>query len=108
MKDDPISFWRSDGIAWVKLMGDGCDRNAPRAKAFAKKMMERGYHDFVVDLSECSGMDEDFMGTLAGTALRLRELGRGKLQIVRCPPELDAQLRSLGLEHLFDMSGQVG
>jgi anti-anti-sigma regulatory factor len=48
-------------------------------------------------------MDEDFIGTLAGTALRLRELGRGQLRIVRCPPELNAQLRSLGLEQLFNM-----
>ncbi len=103
MKDDPISFWLSDGIAWVKPTGDGCHLNAPKVKAFAKEMMRGGWHDFAVDLEECTGMDEDFMGTLAGTALRLRELGRGKLQVVRCPPELDAQLRNLGLEQLFDM-----
>jgi anti-anti-sigma regulatory factor len=103
MKDDPISFWLSDGLAWVKPTGDGCHLNAPKVKAFAKETMQRGCHSFAVDLCECTGMDEDFIGTLAGTALRLRELGRGQLQIVRCPPELNAQLRSLGLEQLFNM-----
>jgi hypothetical protein len=48
-------------------------------------------------------MDQDFMGTLVGTALRLGELGRGKLKIVRCLPSLDGQLRNLGLDQLFDM-----
>ena len=103
MKDDPISFWLSDGFAWVKPAGDGCRLNAPKVKAFAKEMMRRGHDDFAVDLEDCTGLDEDFMGTLAGVALRLRELGRGKLQLVRCPPELDAQLRNLGLELLFDL-----
>ena len=103
MKDDPISFWLSDGLAWIKPTGDGCHLNASKVKAFVKRTVQRGCHNFMVDLSECTGMDEDFMGTLAGTALRVRELGRGKVQIVGCPPALDAQLRNLGLERLFDM-----
>jgi anti-sigma B factor antagonist len=103
MKDDPISFWLSDGIAWVKPNGEGCLMNAPKVKAFAKEMMQKGHHQFAVDLGECTAMDEDFMGTLAGIALRLQELGRGRLQVVRCPPRLDAKLRSLGLERLVDM-----
>ena len=50
MKDDPISFWLSDGIAWVKPNGDGCLMNAPKVKAFAKEMMQKGHHQFAVDL----------------------------------------------------------
>jgi anti-sigma B factor antagonist len=103
MKDDPISFWRSDGFAWMKPGGDACHLNAPKVKAFAKEMIRGGCYDFAVDLGECTGMDEEFMGTLAGIALRLRELGRGKLQVFRCPPGLDAQLRNLGLEELLNM-----
>jgi hypothetical protein len=52
----------------------------------------------------CTGMDEVFVGALLGTALRLHELKRGKLQIVRCPEDLDAQLRQLGLDQLIDIS----
>ncbi|HEY5894609.1 MAG TPA: STAS domain-containing protein [Chthoniobacterales bacterium] len=103
MKDDPISFWLSDGLAWVKPTGDGCHLNAPKVKAFVKEMMRQGCYNFAVDLGECTGMDEDFMGTLAGVALRLRQFGRGKLQVVHCRPELDAQLRGLGLDRLFKM-----
>ena len=102
MKDDPISLWLSDGLAWIKPTGDGCHLNASKVKAFAKETIQRGYHNFMVDLSECTGMDEAFVGTLSGMALRVRELG-GKLRIVDCRPALDAQLRSLGLERIFDM-----
>src|ERR1043165_473365 len=105
MKDDPISFWLSDGVAWMKPTGDGCQLNAPRVMAFVKEAMRRNCPDFAVDLGECTGMDEHFVGTLAGIALRLQELGRGKLRVVRCPLELDAQFRSLALERLLDIGG---
>ena len=102
MKSDPISLWLSDGLAWIKPKGEGCHLEASEVKALAKGTMQRGCHDFMVDLSDCTGLDEAFMGTLSGMALRVRELG-GKLQIVDCPPALEAQLRGLGLERLFDM-----
>jgi hypothetical protein len=103
MKDDPIVFWQSDGLAWIKPMGDGCCLNASKVRAFAKVMMGRGCHDFMVDLADCTGVDEDFMGTLAGVALRGRELGRGKLQVVRCPATVEAEIRRIGLEVLFGL-----
>jgi anti-sigma B factor antagonist len=75
MNGDPISFWFSDGIAWIKPIGNGSEINSPKLISFLKEMINRGVHNFVVDAGECTGMDEVFLGVLAGMALRLRELG---------------------------------
>ena len=47
-------------------------------------MMNRGYREFIIDLRNCVMMDSTFMGTLAGVALRLKELGHGHLHVVHC------------------------
>jgi len=104
MNGDPISFWLSDGFVWIKPIGEGTEINSSKVKSFATEMVNRGKHNFVVDAGECTGMDEVFMGALVGTALRLRELGRGKVRVVRCPADLDAKLRHLGLDQLLDIS----
>jgi anti-anti-sigma regulatory factor len=45
-------------------------------------MIRRGHREFVVDLGDCELMDSTFMGTLAGVALRLREIGQGELGLL--------------------------
>ena len=64
-------------------------------------MIQRGYRDFVVDLRGCEQMDSTFMGTLAGVALRLRELGQGGLRTINVNERNAGLLSSLGLDQLF-------
>ena len=47
-------------------------------------MVDRGYREFVIDLENCAMMDSTFMGTMAGVALRLKELGQGHLHVIHC------------------------
>ena len=61
---------------WVKVEGKGSFLNSGNFKEFARQMVERGYREFVVDLDKCAMLDSTFMGTMAGVALRLKELGR--------------------------------
>ena len=70
-------------------------------KGFRETDDRRGIWEFRVDLEECSGLDSTFMGTLAGLALRLRELNRGSLRILKVRPEHAKQFRDLGLDQLF-------
>jgi len=72
-------------------------------KEFAKEMVNRGHREFVVDLKHCPVMDSTFMGTLAGMALRLRELGQGHLHVVNLNERNSDLLRNLGLDQLFSM-----
>src|SRR5437660_11687352 len=66
-------------------------------------MVNRGYREFVVDLENCAMMDSTFMGTMAGVALRLKELGHGHLHVVHCGNRSRELLTGLGLDQIFDI-----
>ena len=65
--------------------------------------MNRGHREFVVDLKNCPVMDSTFMGTLAGMALRLREIGQGHLHVINLNERNCDLLKNLGLDQLFVM-----
>ena len=88
---------------WVKVEGRGNFLNSGNLKEFAREMVDRGYREFIVDLANCAMMDSTFMGTMAGMALRLKELGQGHLHIVHCGTRSHELLSGLGLDQLFDI-----
>jgi len=92
---------------WVKVEGRGNFQNSAGLKEFVKQMIQRGYRDFVVDLRDCEQMDSTFMGTLAGVALRLREIGQGGLRVVNANERNAGLLSSLGLDQLFTVENVV-
>ncbi|HJT81103.1 MAG TPA: STAS domain-containing protein [Chthoniobacterales bacterium] len=88
---------------WVRLEGKGSFLNSGSLKEFAQEMVNRGYREFIVDLQNCVMMDSTFMGTLAGVALRLKELGNGHLHVVHCGTRSRELLSGLGLDQIFDI-----
>jgi len=88
-------------IVWVRVEGKGSFLNSPGMKDFTKEMINRVHREFVVDLRNCPVMDSTFMGTLAGVALRLRELGQGNLHVVNLNERNQDLLSNLGLDQLF-------
>ncbi len=88
---------------WVKVEGKGNFLNSGNFKEFAKEMVDRGYREFVVDLENCAMMDSTFMGTMAGVALRLREIGHGHLHVVHCGQRSRELLTGLGLDQIFQI-----
>ena len=88
---------------WVKVEGKGSFLNSGSFKEFAREMVDRGYRKFVIDLAKCVMMDSTFMGTMAGVALRLKELGRGHLSVVHCGERSRELLSGLGLDQIFDI-----
>jgi anti-anti-sigma factor len=91
---------------WVRVEGKGSFLNSTGLKEFAKEMVNRGYREFVVDLKSCPVMDSTFMGTLAGVALRLRELGQGHLRVVNLNERNQDLLGNLGLDQLFSLGAE--
>ena len=73
-------------------------------KEFSKEMVNRGHREFVVDLQKCPVMDSTFMGTLAMIALRLKEIGQGRLQVVHLNERNHDLLSNLGLDQLFSIN----
>jgi anti-sigma B factor antagonist len=91
----------------IKVEGKGSFQISPALKEFSKRMLDRGFRSFIVDLNSCSVMDSTFMGTLAGIALRLREFGNGCL-VVRNANKRNADLlENLGLNNLFEIESKV-
>lgn len=88
---------------WVRVEGKGNFLNSGNLKEFAREMVQRGYREFVVDLEHCEMMDSTFMGTLAGVALRLKELGHGHLHVVHCGQRSRDLLTGLGLNQIFQI-----
>lgn len=88
---------------WVKVEGKGSFLNSGNLKEFAQEMVNRGYREFIIDLEHCVMMDSTFMGTMAGLALRLKELGHGHLHVVHCGTRSHELLTGLGLDQIFDI-----
>jgi anti-anti-sigma regulatory factor len=91
---------------WVRVEGKGSFLNSTGLKEFAKEMTNRGFREFAVDLKNCPMMDSTFMGTLAGIALRLRELGQGGLRVINLNERNSELLANLGLDQLFARDSQ--
>lgn len=85
----------------MRVEGKGSFLNSSGLKDFAREMVNRGHREFVVDLRSCPVMDSTFMGTLAGIALRLREIGQGSLHVVNLNERNADLLSNLGLDQLF-------
>ncbi|MEQ1859784.1 MAG: STAS domain-containing protein [Chthoniobacteraceae bacterium] len=94
-------------VVWVRVDGKGSFLNATGLKEFARKMTDRGYREFVVDLDHCPLMDSTFMGTLTGMALRLREIGSGELRIVHLNTRNHDLLTNLGLDQLMTLDASA-
>jgi anti-anti-sigma regulatory factor len=91
----------------VRVEGKGSFLNSTGLKEFAKEMVNRGYRDFVFDLAHCPVMDSTFMGTMAGIALRLRELGQGHLRVARLNERNHDLLANLGFDRLFEIEAKM-
>jgi anti-anti-sigma regulatory factor len=105
----------SNKIVWVRVEGKGSFLNSSGLKEFGREMINRGHREFVVDLRNCPVMDSTFMGTLAGVALNLRDIGQGKVHVANLNERNSDLLRNLGLDQLFaidlcgiDLPDQIG
>lgn len=99
----PTIFADTDSCpeVWIRVEGRGSFQSSPALKDFARKLMDEGRREFVVDLKNCTAMDSTFMGTLASLAIRLRDLGGGDLWVVNRNERNAELLAGLGIDTLF-------
>src|SRR6266480_3428969 len=89
--------------ALVKISGRASFHCSVDFKTLVYELRERGYRNFVLDLTECLIIDSTFLGVLAGFGLKLAEAMREKANISLLNPNqriLDL-LENLGVGHLF-------
>lgn len=86
----------------IKIVGRASFMNVGPLKDFLKGSIESGVGQFVVDFSECEGMDSTVLGVLAGTALQLRRKkpAAGSLVLSRLDDRNLSSIKSLGLHRI--------
>lgn len=98
-----ILVGHSNRVVWIRVVGKGTFLCSTSLKDFTRAMIHRGYREFMLDLKECPVMDSTFMGTLAGVALRLRDVGQGHLHVINLNERNLDLLQGLGLDQLFSI-----
>jgi anti-sigma B factor antagonist len=96
---------RSCDLGFVKVVGRGSFQNSGCLKAFYLQLLKEGVTRFVIDLGSCTYLDSTFLGILLGLGLKLRESGKGLLNILNASSRNLELLRNLGLDRLIQLSG---
>ena len=109
-----LGVWVGDQLVCVKVAGRANFSGSVDFKTLLTSLWEKGYHRFVLDLSECVLMDSTFLGVLAGLGLKLNSNGapgqggngNGKhaIELLNPSPRISDLLENLGITHLFDIT----
>ena len=104
-----ISVSYANDQVYVRVAGRGTFQNGQPLRRYSLEMINRGCHNFVVDLSQCQGMDSTFLGVLAGLGLRLAQDGRSdKICVVNVSARNLELVQTLGLDRLFNLDAGSG
>jgi len=99
------------------LVGDkfSCIKIADRAnfnssvdfKTLVNELRSRGFHHFIIELSECVLMDSTFLGVLTGLGLQMNERpssASGAIELLNPNARITDLLDNLGVIHLFKLA----
>jgi anti-sigma B factor antagonist len=110
-----LAVWVGDKLVCVKVAGRANFSGSVDLKTLVTGLWDKGYHHFVLDLSDCLLMDSTFLGVLAGLGLKLNHnngdpanAGNGNsnhaIELLNPSPRISDLLENLGITHLFDVS----
>lgn len=88
---------------WIRIAGRGNFQCSGPLKDLVLALIEKGYHDYTLDLIHCEQMDSTFMGTITGVAQRLRKQGQGAFRVINVSKFNQDLMENLGLDHLFPL-----
>ncbi|MGJ8638353.1 MAG: STAS domain-containing protein [Opitutaceae bacterium] len=92
----------------IKITGKANYLNCNTFREFIEKMRADGKTQFVLDFTNCKGMDSTFLGILAGTALELKKLTPPGVFVVCNLGERNNELIcNLGLQNLLTIGDDL-
>ncbi len=102
----------ADHAAVIKVNGRANFTSSVTFKRLVCELRQRGFDNFVLDLSDCVTMDSTFLGVLAGIALRYvdgkpNDSERLHLDLLNPNERIADLLDNLGVVHLFTVSHQA-
>jgi anti-sigma B factor antagonist len=88
----------------VKVAGRANFSSSPDFKALLTGLAQKGYHHFIIDLSECVLMDSTFLGVVAGFGLKMNPTttsGQRGIELSNPNSRITELLENLGALNLF-------
>ena len=83
----------------IKVEGWAIQNNSLFFKDFIDKMVAVGFHNFVIDLEDCKGMDSTFMGTLLYIINQTKVGANSPITLVNTNDEHRELLKNLGINN---------
>jgi anti-anti-sigma factor len=102
-----ISVLVGKQFACVRITGRANFASSLDFKTLLDELRQRGFENFVLDLSQCMLMDSTFLGVLAGFGLKLcaahKEPRGPGIELSNPNPRITELLENLGVLHLFSI-----
>jgi anti-sigma B factor antagonist len=107
MSTVPAHLWVavSDSVVSLRISGWANSVCSVDFKILVHELWQKGYRQYVFDLSDCRLMDSTFLGVLAGLGLRSQEANDGArpvpIQLMNPNGRIRDLLDNMGIAHLF-------
>jgi len=103
-----MSVMVGDKFSCIRISGRANFNSSVDFKTLVSELRHRGFHYFVIDLSECMLMDSTFLGVLTGLGLKTSQAGSnahdGTIELLNANARITELLENLGVLHLFKLS----
>ncbi|MCD7896734.1 MAG: STAS domain-containing protein [Planctomycetaceae bacterium] len=93
---------RAEDAVLVQVIGLGNMFLAPTLQALVESELRSGFLNFVIDLTQCDGMDSTFMGTFIGLSTTVKRQ-YGWFCLVNVSDENRRLLKMLGVMHMVSL-----
>ncbi len=94
-----------DSVVYCRVVGIGNMNNSATYQDFSCRLQKQGYHEFVLDFSQCEGLDSTFLGILLGIALGNQGM-RCKVLVVNASDSIRRILTEVGIDRLLEVFGE--
>jgi anti-anti-sigma factor len=94
-------FAEKEGITYIKMVGNLKYSTSSGFDRFVDGLLERGFSNVVIDLSEASYIDSTNLGLIAKIANRARNCKDVKVSIISPNEDINEILRSVRFDKIF-------
>ena len=98
----------AEDSVWLRIVGRANFTSSVDFKTLVGELRQKGFHHYVIDLSECVLMDSTFLGVLAGFGLKVNEPGQNSaaraIELLNVNVRITELLENLGVLHLFKIA----
>lgn len=100
-QDDKLLAAVTGDTAYIVVRGRATFKISPAVKRLFIQVTDSGVRHFILDMSDCPGMDSTFMGVIAGQSIRLKACS-GDVMMINLSAYLRGLIATLGLDTLVE------